>query len=162
MIILMESIVLCVLFTIPIWILRKNPIVGIHNYPTPIIERAIELGMTDETHRLRSKETIIKKILAAVIVAGICAVIVYLVNGARSFWEGFGYTYLIWTIVDWYDAFVIDILWFCHDKKFVLPGTEDMVDAYHDYWFHIKGSFTGMLLGLPIALVVGAIVALIV
>ncbi len=82
---------------------------------------------------MRSKETIIKKVLAAVIVAGICAVIIYLVNGARSFWEGFGYTYLLWTIVD----------------------------AYHDYWFHIKGSFTGMLLGLPIALVVGAIVALI-
>ncbi|MBQ7775885.1 MAG: hypothetical protein IJ379_08180 [Lachnospiraceae bacterium] len=159
MAILVESIVLCMLFSIPLLIMSKNPIAGIHNYPPAIIEKAIELGLTDETHRLRSKKTIIKKLIAAVLVAIICALIVYQVNGARSFKAGFAYTYLLWLIVDWYDAFVIDILWFCHDKRFILPGTEGM-EAYKDYWFHIKGSMVGMLYGLPVALVVGGIVAL--
>ena len=48
----------------------------------------------------------------------------------------------------------------CHDKHFVIPGTEDMTAAYHDYWFHIKGALIGMLLGIPAALVAGGIVAL--
>lgn len=161
MIILIESVVLCVLFTIPIGILRKEPVKGIHNYPPAIIEKAIALGLTDATHRARSKQVIVKKTFAALITAFLFALVVYFVNGARSFLEGFGYTYLIWTIVDWYDAFVIDIFWFCHDKKFVLPGTEGMKE-YKDYWFHIKGSMNGMLIGLPVALAVGGIVALLV
>lgn len=159
MIILVESIILCALFTIPLLVISKNPIAGIHNYPPAIIEKAIELGLTDENQRLRSKKTIIKKLIAAVFVAIICALIVYQVNGARSFGAGFGYTYLLWLFVDWYDAVVVDILWFCHDKRFILPGTEGMKE-YKDYWFHIKGSLVGMLYGLPVALVVGGIVTL--
>ena len=62
--------------------------------------------------------------------------------------------------VNWFDALVLDCLWFCHDKHFVIPGTEDMTDAYHDYWLHIKGALIGMLLGIPAALVAGGIVAL--
>ena len=41
-----------------------------------------------------------------------------------------------------------------------VPGTEDMVAAYYDYRFHIKGGFIGMLMAIPAALVAGAIVVL--
>lgn len=59
--------------------------------------------------------------------------------------------------------FAIDlprISWFCHDKHFIIPGTEDMIKDYHDYWFHIKGGFIGMLLAIPAALVAGLITIL--
>ena len=46
--------------------------------------------------------------------------------------------------MDGYDAFVLDCVWFCHSKRCVIPGTEDLVDAYHDYMFHIKESAVGM------------------
>lgn len=49
----------------------------------------------------------------------------------------------------------MDCIWFCHDKYLVIPWTEDMVDAYHDYWFHIKGALIGMLLGIPAGVVAG-------
>ena len=39
----------------------------------------------------------------------------------------------------------------------MIPGTEDMVSAYHDYWFHIKGGLIGMVLAIPAALVAGVI-----
>ena len=55
---------------------------------------------------------------------------------------------------------VLDSLWFCHDKHFVIPGTEDMTTAYHDYWFHIKGALIGMLLRIPAALAAGGIAAI--
>ena len=88
MAILVESIVLCVLFTIPIMMMSKDPVAHIHNYPPAIIERAIELGLTDETHRLRSLKTTMKKLIGAIVIACLCALIVYHVNGARSFVEG--------------------------------------------------------------------------
>ena len=47
-----------------------------------------------------------------------------------------------------------------YDKHFVIPGTEDMVSAYHDYWFHIKGGFIGMVLAIPSVLIAGVIVIL--
>ena len=63
--------------------------------------------------------------------------------------------YALWVVVNWFDALVLDCIWFCHDKHFVIPGTEDMTDAYHDYWFHIKGAQIGMALGIPAALAAG-------
>lgn len=32
-----------------------------------------------------------------------------------------------------------------------------MVKDYHDYWFHIRGTLIGMLLGIPAALAAGLI-----
>ncbi|MBQ8280274.1 MAG: hypothetical protein IJZ23_10565 [Roseburia sp.] len=160
MVIFIESIIGCILFTIPIFILSKNPIEGIHDYPPAIIAKVKEKGIIDDTQVPGSKKVIVKKSLFALIIVFICAVVVYYINGARGFLQGFGYTYLLWTIVDWYDAIIIDCLWFCHDKRFVIPGTEGMKE-YKDYWFHIKGSVKGMLIGLPVALLVGVMVALV-
>lgn len=61
--------------------------------------------------------------------------------------------------MNWYDAFVIDCLWVCNDRRVRIPGTEDMKE-YQDYWFHIKGSLKGQVLGLPAALLVGGLTAL--
>ena len=66
---------------------------------------------------------------------------------------------LIWLIVDWYDALVLDCLWFCHCKAVRIPGTEEMAE-YRDYRFHLRQSCIGMLLGLPVCAAVGALVAL--
>lgn len=79
----------------------------------------------------------------------------YFVNDADTFGKAFAISYGIWTIVDWYDAIVLDIGWFCHSKKVRIPGTEDMVKDYQDYWFHVKASCVGMLLGLPTCLIAG-------
>lgn len=97
-----------------------------------------------------------KKLAAAFLFAAIFAAIVYFVNGARSFAAGFGISYLIWTVVNWYDAFVIDCLWVCHDKRVRIPGTEDMKE-YQDYWFHIRASLKGQVIGVPVALVAGGL-----
>ncbi|MCR5004980.1 MAG: hypothetical protein K6A77_03655 [Clostridiales bacterium] len=51
-----------------------------------------------------------------------------------------------------------DIIWFCHDPRFVFKGTKDMVSDYPDYWFHING----FLIGDGLALVICAVAALVV
>lgn len=44
----------------------------------------------------------------------------------------------------------------CHDKQVRIPGTEDMKE-YQDYWFHIRASLKGQVIGVPVALVAGGL-----
>ena len=41
---------------------------------------------------------------------------------------------------------------------FIFKGTEDMVDEYHNYWFHIKESLIGEVLALAICAIVGLVI----
>ena len=59
------------------------------------------------------------------------------------------------------EALVIDSLWFCHGRWRVIPGTEDMTEAYHDYAFHWKWFLLGLVSSLALAAITGGIVALI-
>ena len=52
------------------------------------------------------------------------------INGYTTFLEGFGYGFLLWTVVNLFDAVVLDIIWFCHDPQFVIKGTEDMIPVF--------------------------------
>ena len=158
LIFVLEAVVLCVLFTAAILSQMGKPLGTIlYSYPPQIVDRVIDLGLVEDKDRnTPSRVKAIKKKWPAVIFLGILiGIIVYFVNGARSFGAGFLVSYGLWLVVDWYDALILDIGWFCHSKKVIIPGTEDLVDAYKDYWFHIKGSLIGMALGLPACLIAG-------
>ena len=85
------------------------------------------------------------------------AFIVYKFNGANTFIKGFMNSYIIWLVIAWYDALIIDCIFFCHSKKVRVPGTENMKE-YEDYWFHIKGSIRGSIIGIPACALVGLLV----
>lgn len=160
MILIIECIVVCALFTLAVgFVSLKDPLAGVDNWPPAIQRRALELGLIQAGQMAGSKKVCAKKLAAVLAIAAVFAGIVYFVNGARSFAAGFGYSYFIWTAANWYDAFVIDCLWACHDRRVRIPGTEDMKE-YQDYWFHIKGSLKGQLIGLPAALLAGVLTAL--
>ena len=126
MILLIESIVLCVLFTIMVYIMSREPIKTLYNYPPKIQERVKSLE--EYKDKIPTQENkIIAKSLASIFIIIIISLILRYVNGYTTFVEGFGYGFLLWTIVNIYDAVVMDIIWFCHDPYFVFKGTEDMV-----------------------------------
>lgn len=157
MILIIESIALCILFTIMVYIMSRNPIKTLYNYPPKIQER---VKMLDEYKDKipTQKNKVFAKSVASILIIAIISLILRYVNGYRTFIEGFGYGFLLWTIVNIYDAVVMDIIWFCHDPYFVFKGTEDMVDEYHNYWFHIKGSLIGEVLALVICAIVGLVI----
>ena len=157
MILIIESIVLCVLFTIMVYIMSRELIKTLYNYPPKIQERVKSLEEYKDKIPTQ-KNKIFAKSLASIIIIAIISLILRYVNGYTTFIEGFGYGYLLWTIVNIYDAVVMDIIWFCHDPYFVFKGTEDMVDEYHNYWFHIKGSLIGEILALFICAIVGLVI----
>ena len=160
MLLLFESIAVCLFFTLFVAVMAKDPVKSIFNYPPAIIKRAGELGLVDEGNRPGGTAFYAKKITALVFFGVLLGLLARYVNHAETFFVGAGIAYFLWCVGNVYDAIVMDCLWFCHDKRFVIPGTEDMTEAYHDYWFHIKGALIGMVLGIPAALVAGVIVLL--
>ena len=157
MVILIESVILCALFTLMVYIMSREPIKTLYNYPPKIQERVRSLP---EYQNLipTQKNKLVAKIFASIIFLIILCIVLRYINGYTTFMDSFKYGFLLWTIVNLYDALVLDIIWFCDDKHFIFKGTEDMIDEYHNYWFHIKGFFIGELLALIICTLAGVIV----
>ena len=155
--ILIESIILCALFTIMVFIMSKDPIKTLYNYPPKIQDRVRTLESYKDKIPSNEKKVGVK-ICASIIFLVILCVVLRYINGYTTFWESFKYGFLLWTIVNLYDAIVLDIIWFCHDPHFVFNGTEDMIKEYHNYLFHIKGFLIGEGLALIICTVAGLII----
>ena len=160
MVFLVESVIACAVFTLFVFLMSRDPVKTLFNYPPAIIDRCRSLGLVEDSNKPGGALFYAKKITALVVFGILLGLLVRYVNGGTSFWSGALTAYALWVVVNWWDAFVLDCLWFCHDKHFVIPGTEDMVKEYHDYWFHIKGSLIGMVLAIPAAIIAGIITVL--
>ena len=157
MIIVIESIVLCAMFTIMVYAISREPIKTLYNYP-PNIQKRVK-SLDEYKDKIPTQENkIIAKVFASILFLIIICVVLRYINGYTTFIESFGYGFLLWSVVNLYDVIVLDIIWFCHDKHFVFKGTEDMVKEYHNYWFHIKGFFIGELLVLIICGLAGVVI----
>lgn len=157
MIIAIESIILCALFTLMVYIMSREPIKTLYNYPPAIQERVKTLDEYKDKIPTQKKK-VTAKLFAVILFVIILSLVMRYVNGCTTFGAAFGYGFLVWTIVNLWDAIVLDIIWFCHDPHFVFNGTEDMVKDYHDYWFHIKGFFIGEGLALVVCALAGLMV----
>ena len=157
MIIVIESIILCLIFTLMIYIMSREPIKTLYNYPPKIQERVKSLDEYKDKIPTNENKVVAKVIASIIFLIIICIVLRY-INGYTTFKDSFIYGLILWTIVNLYDAIVLDIIWFCHDKHFVFKGTEDMIDEYHNYLFHIKGFFIGEGLALIICSLAGLII----
>ena len=157
MVLVMEAIVLCVIFSVMVYIMSQDPLKTLYNYPPKIQERVKSLEMYKDNIPTSQKKVAVKVIFSIMVIV-IISLILRFVNGYTTFIEGFGYGFLLWTIVNIYDAVVIDICWFCQNPRFVFEGTEDMVAEYHDYWFHIKESLKGEVIALGVCVVVGLVI----
>ena len=157
MIIVIESIILCLIFTIMVYFMSREPIKTLYNYPPKIQERVKSLEEYKDMIPTEENKVVAKIVASIIFLVIICIVLRY-INGYETFIESFGYGFLLWTIVNLWDVIVLDIIWFCHDKHFVFKGTEDMVDEYHNYLFHIKGFFIGEGLALIICSLAGLII----
>ena len=155
MLLIMESLIGIALFTlIVIPMDLKDPLAVIGDYPPAIRKRCEELGIVEKREQRLSGKDLIRKVAAVIVLVVLAVLVMIKINHADTFIQGFGYSYVIWLAITWFDALVIDCGWFCHSKRMRIPGTEDMKE-YHDYLFHIKESAIGSLIGLPACAIVG-------
>lgn len=154
MIIAVESIILCVLFTAMCYVMTREPVKMLYNYPPKIRERVESLD--EYKDKIPSgKNKVAVKAIASLIFMAVLALMLRFINGYTTLHDGFIYTFALWTIVNLYDLLVLDFAWFCHDPRFIIKGTEDMTKEYHDYVFHVVGFIQGEALALIVSLLVG-------
>ena len=159
--IVIEAIVYTLVYTAFMLVLffAQGKVHQLYNYPPAIQKRAIERGITTQAEMDANAKK--NKILGIIMMVVPCLVITCAVNGQCNFKDGFVQAYIFLNAFSLFDALVIDSIWFCNGKWWVIPGTEDMTEAYHDYAFHWKWFFVGLLGSLPLAVIVGALAALI-
>ena len=104
--------------------IRKGAVGMVHLYSPEVQDRCIKLGLT--THEKIKRNALLFK---AVCVPGYIAyvlVCVYPVNGARSFLVGFWQLFVILSVMNLIDRFLIDGYWVGRTKVWTIPGTEDL------------------------------------
>lgn len=118
MVILIEGLIAVTLFTIiAIPATIRHPLTALSDYPPAIVKRCVELGIYPERERRFSTMDLIRKATAVIVFIIVFAFIIKKFNKAETFLEGFRISYILWLIIAWYDALIVDCLFFCHSKK---------------------------------------------
>ncbi len=126
MLLIIESIVMC-------FILLMVCVVGIANGPVGLVvlyeddvqNRVVELGYTTKEKIKRSFIIICIALFAPVFI--LTPLMVYGINGATGFWDGFWQMTVILWIMGLFDRFFIDWYWVGKTKAWLIPGTEDLM-----------------------------------
>lgn len=160
MILFVEGVILCLLFTLMVLVMAKNPIKTLYNYPPKIQNRVKELKEY-EGKIPTNQDKVLTKVLVSIIIVIVVSLILKYVNGYTTFKDCFLNSIFLWTVVNVYDVIILDICWFCQSKRFMFKGTEDMIKEYKNYWFHIKEGLIGEIIGLILCIIISLIVAFI-
>jgi len=104
--------------------IRNGAIGMVHLYDKKVQERVIELGLTT-AEAIRKQSVLFKSLCIPgyLIYVLIC---VYVINGSRGFFAGFWQGFVILSIMNLIDRFLIDEYWVGHTKAWIIPGTEDL------------------------------------
>ena len=86
MIFLIESLIACAVFTLFVFLMSRNPIKSIFNYPPAIIERCNQLGLVDAGNKPGGVAFYVKKGTALIVFGVLLGLLVKYVNGCTSFW----------------------------------------------------------------------------
>ncbi len=124
--ILIEGLVMCFLLLIVCVVGISNGPVGlVVLYEQDVQDRAVALGLT--TKKKIKKSFIIASIAMFLPVFTFVPVMVYYINGAEGFLDGFLQMTAILLIQGLFDRFFIDWYWVGKTKAWVISGTEDLM-----------------------------------
>ncbi len=159
MLIIIEGLVMCFLLLLTCVIGVANGPVGlVVLYEKDVQDRVVELGLT--TKAKIKKSFIITSIALFGPELLLVPYMVYGINGAIGFWEGFWQMTAILLLQGLFDRFFIDWYWVGHTKAWVIPGTEDLQPYIPKKMLYVK--WAGTLVGFPlIAAMLAGVVELI-
>ena len=147
MLVIIEGLVLC------FWLLLVC-VVGIANGPVGLVvfyeqevkDRVVELGLT--TEEKIKKISIITVIALFIPMLVLPPLMVYGINGAEGFWNGYRQILIILLISGLFDRIFIDWWWVGHTKAWIIQGTEDLMP--YIYGKTLIKKWLGTIVGFPI------------
>ena len=126
MLILLEGILMCfILLLVCVIGIANGPVGMVTLYEEDVQQRVVELGLT--TKKKIKKATILSGIALFVPTLILVPLMVYGINGAASFREGFWQMTAIYLIMNLFDRIFIDWYWVGKTKAWFIPGTEDLM-----------------------------------
>ena len=147
MILIIEGIVMCfILLIICVVGIANGPVGLVAFYEQEVKDRVVELGMT--TRERIKRISILTMIALFVPMIVLVPLMVYGINGARGFWNGFWQMLVILMISGLFDRIFIDWWWVGHTKAWIIPGTEDL--RPYIYGKTLVRKWVGTLVGFPI------------
>ena len=145
--ILIEGIVMCfVLLIICVVGIANGPVGLVVFYEQEVKNRVVELGLTTK-EKIR-KTSIITVIALFVPMLVLVPLMVYGINGAKGFWDGYWQMLAILMISGLLDRIFIDWWWVGHTKAWIIPGTEDLMP--YIYGKTLVRKWLGTVVGFPI------------
>jgi hypothetical protein len=145
--ILIEGIVMCfVLLIICVVGIANGPVGLVVFYEQEVKDRVVELGLT--TKEKIQKTSIITVIALFVPMLVLVPLMVYGINGAKGFWDGYWQMLAILMISGLFDRIFIDWWWVGHTKAWIIPGTEDLMP--YIYGKTLVRKWLGTVVGFPI------------
>ena len=123
--VLLEGLGLGILLIIVCAVGIRNGAVGmVHLYHKDVQDRCVTLGLT--THEKILRNAIRFKLRCIPGYVAYVLIFVYAVNGARGFLAGFWQLFLILSVMNVMDRFIVDEWWVGHTDAWTIPGTEDL------------------------------------
>ena len=133
--------------------LNRDPVSFVSSYPPDIRKEYYRSqGLPEPRSGITGKE-LLRKLLAGAAALALMALLAGWA-GARSYWEFFGVIHSFLVLIAAFDTFFLDWVLFPRIRRWRVPGTENMDQAYAQKWFHLKG----VLLAFPLFLA-GALAA---
>ena len=161
MILAIECVALCILFTFGIFVpLYKNPIGQIMSYPKKIREKVESLPEYKDCIKQKEKNHIVIKVFSIFVFAILLYAVAYF-SGAKMPEKVFVHVFVLFFVVNVYDLFIMDLLIFRNAKCFRIKGTEHMDKEYKECFHHVRGFFIGIILGTVVSLLASGVAALV-
>lgn len=123
--VLLEGLGLGVLLVLVCWFgIRKGAVGMVHLYHEDVQARCVKLGLTTRK-KIRRNSLLFKACCLPGYIAYVL-VCVYAVNGTSGFWTGLWQLFVILSVMNLIDRFLVDGWWVGHTKAWTIPGTEDL------------------------------------
>lgn len=147
MLVVLEGVVMCfVLLIVCVVGIANGPVGLVTFYEPEVQERVIELGLT--TRKRIKRNTTLAGIALFVPALVLVPYMVYSVNGAQGFLEGFTQMLIISLIYGLFDRLFIDWWWVGHTRAWIIPGTEDLMP--YIYGKTLVHKWVGTLVAFPL------------
>ncbi len=147
MLVVLEGIVMrFVLLIVCVVGIANGPVGLVTFYEPEVQERVIELGLT--TRERIKRNTTLAGIALFVPALVLVPYMVYGVNGAQGFREGFTQMLIISLIYGLFDRLFIDWWWVGHTRTWIIPGTEDLMP--YIYGKTLVHKWVGTLVAFPL------------
>lgn len=160
MIIFIESVFMCfVLLIVCVVGIANGPIGLVSLYEKDVQDRVVELGLTTKARIKKSALWSSVALLAPAVI--MVPYMVYSINGAATFADGFRQMTLILWGMGLFDRLFIDWYWVERTKAWFIPGTEDLMPYIPVKTKRFK--WVGTVVGYPlIAAIVAAVMTYII